>query len=102
MGDVSFSLLDFGFPRVRNYFETSHAKGPQDSAGANLIHKADMAVIRCEVVIQKPKTYSILQKPTLVYHPRHNSSLKLSSLRDVYSFMNPSMTETDHVACLTH
>ena len=55
MGDVSFSLLDFGFPTLRNYFETSHAKGPQDGAGATLKHKADMAVIRREIVIQNAK-----------------------------------------------
>ena len=55
MGDVNFSLVDFGFPTVRNYFETSHAKGPQDGAGANLKHKADMAVIRRETVIQNAK-----------------------------------------------
>lgn len=52
MGDLSFSVLDFGFRTVRNYFETSHAKGSQDGAGANLKHKADMAVIRRQVVIQ--------------------------------------------------
>jgi len=46
MGDVSFSETDFSFPTIRNYFETSHAKGPQDRAGANLKSKADMAVIR--------------------------------------------------------
>ena len=54
-GHVSFSLLDFGFPTVTNYFETSHAKGPQDGASANLKHKADMAVIWREVVIQNAK-----------------------------------------------
>lgn len=55
MGDVSFSINDFGFPTIRNYFETSHAKGPQDGAGANLKHKADMAVIRREAVIQNAR-----------------------------------------------
>ena len=55
MGDVSFSPLEFGFPTLRNYFETSHAKGPQDGAIANLKHKADMAVFRREVVIQNAK-----------------------------------------------
>ena len=63
MEDVSFSLLDFGFPKVRNYFETSHAKCSQGGDSANLKHKADIAVIRREVVIQN--AYSILQKPTL-------------------------------------
>ena len=37
---------------MRNYFETSHAKGPQDGAGANLKYKADMTVIRRQTVIQ--------------------------------------------------
>lgn len=52
MGDVSYSKVDFGFLTLRNYFETSHAKGPQDGAGANLKHKVDMAVIKHQVVVQ--------------------------------------------------
>ena len=52
MGDVSYSVADSGFVTVRNYFETSHAKGPQDGAGADVKHKADMAVIKQQVVIQ--------------------------------------------------
>ena len=55
IGDVSFSVNDFRFPTVRNYFETSCAKRPQDGAGANLKHKADMAVIRGEAVIQNAR-----------------------------------------------
>ena len=55
MGDVSFSLPDFGFSTVRHYFETSHAKGPQDGTGANLKHKADMVVIQHETVIQNAR-----------------------------------------------
>ena len=39
MGDVAQSSSDFSYVTVRNYFETSHAKGPQDGAGANLKHK---------------------------------------------------------------
>lgn len=46
------SVADFGYPTIRNYFETSHAKGPQDGAGANLKFKADMAVIRRQKIIQ--------------------------------------------------
>ena len=34
MGDVSYSCSDFGYAKIlRNYFETSHARGPQDAAG---------------------------------------------------------------------
>ena len=50
MGDVSFSNSDFGYRTIRNYFETSHAKGPQDGAGANLRHKADIAIKGQEVI----------------------------------------------------
>ena len=28
MGDVSYSMADFGYTTIRNYFKTSHAKGP--------------------------------------------------------------------------
>ena len=49
MGDIAQSSSDFGYVTIRNYFETSHAKGPQDGAGANLKHKADMAVIKRQV-----------------------------------------------------
>ena len=50
MGDVAQSAADFGYLVIPNYFETSHAKGPQDGAGANLKHKADMAVIKRQVL----------------------------------------------------
>lgn len=52
LGDVSMSFKDFGYIIYRNYFETSHAKGPQDGVGANLKYKYDMAVIRRRVLIQ--------------------------------------------------
>ena len=52
MGDVSFSEQDFDFKTIRNYMETSHAKGPQDGAGGNIKHMADLDVIRGKVRIQ--------------------------------------------------
>ena len=52
MGDVAQSFPNFGYLTIRNYFETLHAKGPQDGAGANLKHKADMAVIKRQVNIR--------------------------------------------------
>ena len=55
MGDVSLSQADFGYPTWRNFFETSHAKGEQDSAGANVKQKCAMAVIRQEATIGSPK-----------------------------------------------
>ena len=58
MGDVAQSSSDFGYVTVRNYFETSHAKGPQDGAGANLKHKADMAVIKRQVYVHANYIYN--------------------------------------------
>ena len=43
---------DFGYPAQRNYFETSHAKGEQDAAGAHFKQKASLAVVRRETTIQ--------------------------------------------------
>ena len=51
MGDVNMSATDFGFMSIIIINEISHAKGPQDGAGANLKHKADMAVIKEQQVL---------------------------------------------------
>ena len=45
------SATDFGFMSIIIINEISHAKGPQDGAGANLKHKADMAVIKEQQVL---------------------------------------------------
>ena len=39
MGDISHSAVDFSYITIRNYYETSHTKGPQNGTGANLKHK---------------------------------------------------------------
>ena len=98
--EFQFSLLDFGFPTVRNYFEASQAKYPAKGAGPNLKHEANMAVIRREVVIQNAKDLLEFAKAYLGDHRQHGFSLTLSSLRDMHSFINPSMTDTGHIACL--
>ena len=46
IGDLSGCVADFGFPIQRNYFETSHAKGEQDTAGSPVKQQASLAVIR--------------------------------------------------------
>ena len=46
--DISCSDVDLR----RNYYTTSHAKGPQDAAGGLVKRMADMAVIRRQAVIQ--------------------------------------------------
>ena len=39
----------------RNFFETSHAKGPQDAAGGFIKRQADIAVLRGITIIQNAK-----------------------------------------------
>ena len=55
MSDVCFSVKDSAFFTICNYYETLHEKGPQDGAGANLKYKADMAVIKGNVIIQNAR-----------------------------------------------
>ena len=57
MADVTHSRADFGFPTIRNFMETSHAKGPQDGAGANVKHMCDLDVIRGKVRIQNARDF---------------------------------------------
>ncbi|VDI16270.1 Hypothetical predicted protein [Mytilus galloprovincialis] len=56
-GDLSNTFSDF--PELnrfsRNFFETSHAKGPQDAAGGILKRQADIAVLRGRCRIQNAK-----------------------------------------------
>lgn len=50
-----FSLVNSGIwlpGYYKEFFETSHAKGPQDAAGGLLKNQADMAIIRGRVTIQ--------------------------------------------------
>ena len=55
-GDVSQSCKDFKLKRVtRNFFETSHGRGPQDAAGGFVKKSADMAVMRGTHIIQNAK-----------------------------------------------
>ncbi|MES9904038.1 MAG: hypothetical protein ABW168_15355 [Sedimenticola sp.] len=53
MGEIVNVKRNLGYSKlIRNYFETSHAKGIQDAAGGLLKHQADQAVFRGQVIIQ--------------------------------------------------
>ena len=56
LGDLSFSLADFGYLIQRNFFETSHAKGEQDAAGSHIKQKVGQAVLPRTAVIKDAKT----------------------------------------------
>jgi hypothetical protein len=58
LGDLSNSFREFGYRKiVRNFFETAHAKGPQDAAGGFLKNQADLAVVRGKTSIQSAKDF---------------------------------------------
>lgn len=87
MGDISCSKTDFGFQTIRNYFETSHAKGPQDGAGANLKYKCDMAVIKRQVTIQDAKDlYDFASKEFTEPAPTRYQSQNVRLKRRVYFY----------------
>ena len=52
LGDVSCPLANLGYVVQRNYFATSHAKGEQDAAGANVKQKATTAILRRSAIIR--------------------------------------------------
>lgn len=56
IGDLSCSLADFGFHVIRDYFETSHAKGEQDAAGSHVKQKVSQAVLRRTTTIKSAKS----------------------------------------------
>ena len=56
LGDLSFETTEYGYKVFhRNFFETSHAKGPQDAAGGFIKRQADIAVLRGDTIIQNAK-----------------------------------------------
>ena len=56
LGDLSFATTEYGYKVFhRNFFETSHAKGPQDAAGGFIKRQADIAVLRGNTFIQNAK-----------------------------------------------
>jgi hypothetical protein len=65
MGDVSMSA-DLGYDvLIRNYYETAHAKGPQDAAGGFLKNQADLAVLRGRATIQSARDLYDFAEETL-------------------------------------
>ena len=105
MGGVSFSNSDFGYSTIRNYFETSHAKGPQDGAGANLSHKADIVVIKRQEVIQKAEDlYNFAQNNLKTPSPSRYQSENVQLKRRIFFFVekvNPDPGEEYYLLKIT-
>ena len=56
-GSISLTACDLQCDIICNYFETSHAKGPQDAAGGFIKRNADFAVLRGQTTIQSAKDF---------------------------------------------
>ena len=56
-GNLTIAAKNFDTNIIRNFYETSHAKGPQDAAGGFLKQQADMAVLRGKHIIQSAKDF---------------------------------------------
>ncbi|XP_071153191.1 uncharacterized protein [Mytilus edulis] len=81
-GDLSYAKQDFGFNIVRNYFETSHAKGVQDAAGGLIKNQADFAVARGKLFIQNANDFYNFCKDNLET-PRQSAICKRRIFRYV-------------------
>ena len=58
MGDISTACQHLNYASIsRNFYETSHAKGPQDAAGGFLKKQADLAVLRGTTKIQSARDF---------------------------------------------
>jgi len=66
MGDVCHACTGLGYDAlIRNYHETSHAKGPQDAAGGIQKRQADIAVLRGKTTIQNAEDFFNFAKENL-------------------------------------
>ncbi|XP_021351030.1 uncharacterized protein LOC110448874 [Mizuhopecten yessoensis] len=63
MGMSSFVCSEMGYEKFqRNYFETSHAKGPQDAAGGLLKRMLDQAVMKGTTIQNGSEVYNYASK----------------------------------------
>ena len=78
-GDVSCSLANLGYVVQRNYFATSHAKGEQDAADANVKQKATIGVLRKSAIIPiMPRRCVTISPKNFQSHPLALSHLDRS------------------------
>jgi hypothetical protein len=64
------------FHSFQHFFETSHAKGPQDAAGGFIRRQADIAVLRGNTIIQNANDLfsfcnNDLKEPNQTLHSNH-------------------------------
>ena len=65
-GELPQQLTKLGYKTlIRNFYETSHAKGPQDAAGGFIKRQADIAILRGTASIQCAKDLFTFAQKTL-------------------------------------
>ena len=74
VGDLSCSLMDFGYHTQRSYFETSHAKGEQDAAGSHMKQRVSQAVLQ--------RKARITHAESMYKYPVENFTLPVASSFD--------------------
>ena len=91
--DISRSKETLGFYTVRNFFETAHAKGPQDGAGANFKQAASLAQLNT-----KGKWFGLLKTPEMlarwgreeyVKRPEHSYAKSRTSFNAKFVYFIP-------------
>ena len=85
MGSIANIHSKLGYPIIRNYFETSHGKGPQDAAGGLVKNMAGMAILRGNEIIQSAKDLFQFAEKKL-QQPQNGGSCK----RRIFRYMDRS------------
>ena len=95
VGDLSCSLMDFGYHTQRSYFETSHAKGEQDAAGSHMKQRVSQAVLQRKARITHAESMYkyLVENFTLPVASSFDSRTKAVELKRRVFFFVPSEGE---------
>ncbi|XP_069104899.1 uncharacterized protein [Argopecten irradians] len=124
MGSVAHACYDFGYECfIRNYFETSHGKGPQDAAGGCFKRQAEMAIIRGTETIQsaehlynfgknkfeqpsgsancKRRHFRYIEQVTRETQMRYKPIPRNRQIHQIIATGNPSLLFVRNISCYT-
>ena len=95
VGNLSCSLMDFGYHTQRSYFETSHAKGEQDTAGSHVKQRVSQAVLQRKARIANAESMYkyLVENFTLPMASSFDSRTKAVELKCRVFFFVPSQGE---------
>ena len=95
VGDLSCSLMDFGYHTQRSCFETSHAKGEQDAAGSHVKQRVSQAVLQRKARITNAESMYkyLVENFTLPVASSFDSRTKAVELKRQVFFFVPSQGE---------